>query len=258
MTSGSSEISLRAIGGLPIVEAGDDLGALVMAGLAAAGEALAAGDVVVLAQKVVSKAEGRFVDLGTVTPSARARAYAADCGKDPRLVELILAESRAVLRCRPGVLVVEHRLGHVTANAGIDQSNVQAAPGEERVLLLPRDPDASARRLQAALERRYGAGLAVVINDSVGRAWRLGTAGLALGVAGLPALLDRIGRPDLFGRKLEITQIGFADEIAAAASLLMGQADEGRPLVRLRGLAWDQPASDSAALRRPLAEDLFR
>ena len=239
----SDEISLRAIGGLPIVEAGDDLGALVMAGLSAAGEALVAGDVVVLAQKVVSKAEGRFVDLGTVTPSARARAYAADCGKDPRLVELILAESRAVLRCRPGVLVVEHRLGHVTANAGIDQSNVQAAPGEERVLLLPRDPDA---------------GLAVVIIDSVGRAWRRATAGLALGVAGLPALLDRIGQPDLFGRKLEITQIGLADEIAAAASLLMGQADEGRPLVRLRGLAWDQPASDSAALRRPLAEDLFR
>lgn len=248
-------LTLRAVPGLKMVAAGDDLAALLGDAMAGAGMPPRDGDVLVLAQKIVSKAEGRMVDLATVTPSARAEALAAEVGKDPRIVEVILSESVRVVRSRPNLLIVEHRRGWVMANAGIDQSNVG---GAGRVLLLPEDPDASAERLRAALAARFGVRLAVVINDSFGRAWRRGTAGVAIGAAGLPSLVDLRGQPDLFGRVLEVSIIGYADEIAAAASLLMGQAAEGRPAVLISGLAWTAPESPAAALVRPAAEDLFR
>jgi coenzyme F420-0:L-glutamate ligase/coenzyme F420-1:gamma-L-glutamate ligase len=251
-------LTLTAIPGLPLFKPGDDLAGTLLAALAAAGMALADGDVLVLAQKIVSKVEDRFVDLATITPSEAALDLATTVGKDPRFVEVILAESRAVIRARPGVLIVEHRAGTIMANAGIDSSNVAPADGVERVLLLPLDCDASAAALRAQIRVQTGRDTAVIINDSFGRAWRQGTVGVALGVSGLPALLDMRGQPDLFGRILRVTETGFADEIAAAASLLMGQADEACPVILVRGLKWSQPASDSRPLLRPRELDLFR
>lgn len=246
-------VDLRALPGIPMVEPGDDLATLIGEGLVRAGLELRSGDVIVVAQKIVSKAEGRAVDLASVTPSARAVELAAEVQKDPRLVELILSESVRVVRSRPNVLIVEHRLGFVMANAGIDQSNVAPQDGVERALLLPLDPDSSAEALRAKLSAS-----AVVIIDSFGRAWRRGTVGIAIGAAGLPALLDLRGNPDLFGRVLQVSISGFADEIAAAASLVMGQGDEAQPVVLIRGLAWSAPANPAAELVRPAAEDMFR
>ncbi len=251
-------LTLTAIPDLPLVEPGDDLAAILIDGLARAGIAPAAHDVLVVAQKVVSKAENRYRDLGAVTPSNRARDLARAVDKDPRLVEVILSESEAVVAHKSGVLVVAHRLGFVLANAGIDRSNVGSEPGAERVLLLPEDPDASAAALKARLDAHFKIELAVIVSDSLGRAWRNGVTGIALGAAGLPALRDMIGRKDLFGRTLDVTQTGFADDIAAAASLLMGQADEGLPAVLLHGLAWREPGSGARALLRPKDQDLFR
>ncbi|WP_043337414.1 coenzyme F420-0:L-glutamate ligase [Belnapia moabensis] len=242
-------LELLALPGLPMVRAGDDLASLIEAGLARARLALRGDDVLVLAQKIVSKAEGRSVALATVTPSAEARALAERVQKDPRFVELVLSESQRVVRARPGLLIVQHRLGFVMANAGIDQSNL----GEEgHALLLPRDPDGTAAALAARL------GCPIIITDSFGRAWRRGTVGVAIGAAGLPALWDLRGRPDLFGRTLQVSISGFADEIAAAASLLQGQGAEAQPVVLVRGLEWDAPPSPAADLLRPEAEDLFR
>lgn len=257
------DLRLFALPGLPEVRPGDDLAPLIRQGLAAAGEGLRDGDVVVLAQKIVSKAEGRRVDLATVQPSARAREVAAEADKDPRLVELILQESNEILRCRRGVIVVEHRLGFVMANAGIDQSNVHQA-GEGTALLLPLDPDASCEALRVALREATGAQVAVLVIDSHGRAWRQGTVGVCIGAAGMPALVDMRGRPDRHGRTLRVTEVGHADEVAAAASLLMGQADEGLPVVVVRGLtkmasvASDQAAGRASDLVRPRNMDLFR
>jgi coenzyme F420-0:L-glutamate ligase/coenzyme F420-1:gamma-L-glutamate ligase len=251
-------ITLTPIPDIPLVRPGDDLAALIITACERSALAPADGDVVVVAQKIVSKAEGRYLDLAEVRPSARAASLAAEVGKDPRLVEVILRESRRVVRHRPGVLIVEHRLGSVMANAGVDRSNVDPQMGAEPVLLLPRDPDASAAALRARLAARFRSELAVVITDSWGRAWRRGTVGVALGAAGLPALMDLRGRPDLFGHDLRVTQTGFADEIASAASLVMGQADEARPVVLVRGLAWAGADAVAAALIRAADEDLFR
>ena len=251
-------LSLFALPGIPMVRPGDDLAALIADGFARAGEAAAAGDVLVVAQKIVSKSEGRYADLAAVEPGERARDIAARTDKDPRLVELILSEARRVVRYRPGVIIVEHRLGFVMANAGIDSSNVEPAAAHERVLLLPRDPDGSARRIREGLRARLGLDCAVIVNDSVGRAWRVGTVGLALGAVGLPSLLDLRGRSDLFGRPLAVTQVALADELAAAASLLMGEADEGMPVVVVRGLAASGPGNAGAILIRDEADDLFR
>jgi coenzyme F420-0:L-glutamate ligase/coenzyme F420-1:gamma-L-glutamate ligase len=251
-------ITLTPIPDIPLVRPGDDLAALIVAACERSALAPADGDVVVVAQKVVSKAEGRYVDLATVEPSPRARELAAKVNKEARLVEVILQESRRVVRHRPGVLVVEHRLGFVMANAGVDRSNVDPQMGAEPVLLLPRDPDASAAGLRGRLAAHFHKQLAVVISDSFGRAWRHGTVGVALGVAGMPSLLDLRGKPDLFGHALRVTQTGFADEIAGAASLIMGQADEARPVVLLRGLGWAEADAPAATLIRTADEDLFR
>ncbi|MDP6389652.1 MAG: coenzyme F420-0:L-glutamate ligase [Alphaproteobacteria bacterium] len=251
-------IELLALPDMPLVQPGDDLAGLILDAVRAADRRLEDGDVLVVAQKIVSKAEDRGVDLGQVTPSAAARRLAEECDKDPRLVELILAESTEVVRHRPGVLVVAHRLGVVLANAGIDQSNVDAGDRGERVLLLPRDPDDSCRRLAGDVRRRTGAEVAVIVNDSLGRAWRNGVCGVALGAWGLPALADLRDRVDLFGRPLEVTQVAAADELAAAASLLQGQADEGLPVVLVRGFAADGSAGGAGDLIRAKDEDLFR
>ncbi|AMN46556.1 F420-0--gamma-glutamyl ligase [Steroidobacter denitrificans] len=252
----SIELSLLALGGLPAIAAGDDLASLIHDSLQAEGIAPRSDDVIVLAQKIVSKAEGRTILLSDVQPSARARELAQQCDKDPRLVELILSESQEVMRVRPGVIVVRHRLGLVLANAGIDQSNIRHQ-GDGAALLLPEDPDLSCRRLRTAIQERIGVAPAVVIIDSLGRAWRNGTVGIAIGAAGLPGCLDLRGRKDLFGRRLETSELGFADEVAAAASLLMGQADEGRPVVLLRGLQLARRDGSAAELIRSQHLDLF-
>jgi coenzyme F420-0:L-glutamate ligase/coenzyme F420-1:gamma-L-glutamate ligase len=252
------KLELVALPDFPLVRAGDDLASIIADKITQAGSGLRSGDVVVLAQKIVSKSEGRTVDLATVVPSQRAVDLAAQAGKDARLVELILSESRRVVRSRPNVLIMEHRLGFVAANAGVDQSNVGKPEEGERAILLPKDPDGSAAKLRDDLNRRFGVKVAVIINDSFGRAWRSGTMGVAIGASGLPALCDQRGKPDLFGRTLRATIIGLADEIAAAASLLMGQADEGRPVIILRGLTWSGPDVPAAALIRSAQEDLFR
>jgi coenzyme F420-0:L-glutamate ligase / coenzyme F420-1:gamma-L-glutamate ligase len=253
-----TSLEVIALTGLPLIKAGDDLVELIASSLTLNGVEPRAQDVLVVAQKIVSKAEGRMIDLATIEPSAKARTLAAEVDKDPRLVELILSESVRVVRARRNVLIVEHRLGFIMANAGVDQSNVGPADGSSRALLLPENPDRSAQTLRDGLAAATGVDLAVVINDSFGRAWRQGTAGVAIGVAGLPALIDLRGRPDLFGRTLEFSVVGFADEIAAAASLVMGQADEATPVVLLRGLRWSAPASTAASIIRPANEDLFR
>ena len=244
--------------GLPLIRAGDDLVELVGSALKLNGVTPRGGDVLVVAQKIVSKAEGRIVDLATIEPSPRAVMLAADIDKDPRLVEVILSESVRVVRARRGVLIVEHRLGFIMANAGVDQSNVAPMDGSQRVLLLPENPDRSAEMLRRGLAALTGIDVAVVINDSFGRPWRQGTASVAIGAAGLPSLIDLRGRLDLFGRRLEVSVVGFADEVAAAASLLMGQADEAVPAVLIRGLRWFAPESTAANIIRPPNEDLFR
>ena len=253
-----TSLELIALQGLPLIRAGDDLGELIASALKRNGVTPRAGDVLVVAQKIVSKAEGRVVDLATVEPSAKALALAAEVDKDPRLVEVILSESVRVVRAHRGVMIVEHKLGFIMANAGVDQSNVAPVDGSPRVLLLPENPDRTAETLRRGLKAATGVDVAVIINDSFGRPWRQGTVGVAIGVAGLPALIDLRGQPDLFGRKLEATVIGYADEIAAAASLQMGQADEATPAVLIRGLSWSAPQSTAASIIRSPNEDLFR
>lgn len=258
----AAALALHALAGLPPVRAGDDLAALTLAALDAQGLALRDGDVLVFAQKIVSKSEGRSVALAAVEPSPRAVELAAAVQKDARLVELILRESVRVVRHRVNVLIVEHRLGFVMANAGIDQSNVDHGDGE-RALLLPADPDASAERLRAQLAARSGAAVGIVVNDSFGRPWRRGAVGVAIGCAGIASVRDLRGAPDLFGRRLRVTDVGVADEIASAASLLMGQADEGLPVVLVRGLSPALVPGGSAGqpartLVRAAQEDLFR
>jgi coenzyme F420-0:L-glutamate ligase/coenzyme F420-1:gamma-L-glutamate ligase len=251
----AGDLLLRPLQGIPPIAAGDDLVAVILAGLRHTGEELRDGDVLVVTQKIVSKAEGRLISLASVKPSARAQDLASETGKDPRVVELILQESREVVRSRPGLIIVEHRLGVVLANAGIDQSNVD---GGNSVLLLPRDPDASANAIRAKLRAKTGSDVAVLIIDSIGRAWRLGTTGTALGVAGMPAMVDLRGQPDLFGRRLETTTVGLADELAAAASIVMGQADESRPVVLARGVPYARQEGSARHLLRPKDKDLFR
>jgi len=254
----SNAVEILAVPCIPLVRKDDDLVALIGDGLARGGIVPRGGDVVVLAQKIVSKAEGRMVDLATVKPSAEAIELAGKVQKDPRLVELILSESSRVVRARPGLLIVEHRLGFVMANAGVDQSNVASPDHSQQALLLPVDPDGSAARLREQLSKTLGVPVAVVINDSFGRAWRRGTCGVAIGAAGLPALMDLRGSPDLFGRELQVSITGHADEIAAAASLVMGQGAEGQPVVIVRGLTWRGSDNAASELVRPAAEDMFR
>ncbi|HNB52039.1 MAG TPA: coenzyme F420-0:L-glutamate ligase [Anaerolineales bacterium] len=257
-----NKLTLTPLSGLPMIQPGDDLAALILAAMQRADLRLEPGDIFVLAQKIVSKTEGRKVNLATVIPSPRAQELGAQIEKDPRLVELILRESSGdVLRTRPGLIIVEHRLGFVCANAGIDHSNV--AGDDEWVLLLPENPDASAEKLRLQLEQAVEQignppYLGVMIIDSHGRAWRNGTVGVAIGISGLPGVMDLRGQADLTGRILQVTQVGAADELAAAASLVMGQAAEGTPVVHVRGFPYPLREGTLQELIRPKALDLFR
>jgi coenzyme F420-0:L-glutamate ligase/coenzyme F420-1:gamma-L-glutamate ligase len=255
----TNALTLTALPNFPDVQPGDDLGALITAALTTAGLSLREGDILCVAQKIVSKAENRYMRLSEVTPSARALQLADEVRKDPRLVELILQESTAVSRTRPGVIITRHRLGFIAANAGIDRSNVvQDDPEHERVLLLPLDPDASARRISEALYESSGVNTAVVITDSHGRPFRIGTVGVAIGSTGLPAVWDKRGAQDRYGYRLRVTEIGLADEVASAASLLMGQGNEGQPIILMRGLDYPFiPESTTAKLIRPAEFDLY-
>jgi coenzyme F420-0:L-glutamate ligase/coenzyme F420-1:gamma-L-glutamate ligase len=255
----SGALSFLPILGLPEVQPGNDLAALLDAALRSLpNQELRDGDVLVVAQKIVSKAEDRYVDLCTVEPGAEARELAQRCGKDPRLVELVLRESTEVVRVAPQVLIVRHRLGFVVANAAIDQSNLPQ--GGERALLLPVDPDASAENLRQELEHRHGLQLAVLISDSFGRAWRLGVCGTCVGCSGLRPLVDLRGTPDRSGRPLQVTQLALADQLCATATLVCGEAAEGRPMVIVRGVPAPYFATGHGAreLLRPLQQDLFR
>ena len=256
-----SELLVRAIAGVPTIEPGDDLFEVIVSSLANTETELADGDVIVVTSKIVSRAEGCFVDLGDVSPSDTARELGDEVDKDPRLVELILRESTGVSRKTAGALIVRHRLGFVSANAGIDASNAAPPSASEGsgpwVLTLPRDPDATAAALRAKLAERFSAQVAVVITDSWGRPFRHGTVGFAVGVAGVPPLWDRRGATDRHGRPLEATESAIADSIAAAADLVAGQADEGRPVMLVRGLRF-QPSRDSAeTLLRDPQNDLY-
>lgn len=254
MSDSPAEVRLIPVPGLPSVQPGDDLGGLVLERMPGP---VQDGDVFVIAQKIVSRAENRLVRLNEVEPSERAREMAPLAKKDPRLVELILRESNEVLRLHDGVLIVEQKSGWVCANAGIDRSNVPPGDGEVAALL-PEDADASARRLADRLHELTGRTVAVVINDSHGRAWRDGSVGVAIGVAGLTPLRDERGRRDLYGYELQTSVIAIADEIAAAASLLMGQTDEGIPVVVVRGLRYLAGQGSAQEIIRPRERDLFR
>jgi len=253
-----SPITLQALPGLPEIEPGCDLAAELLQAMTRADLAFEAGDVLVVAQKIVSKAEGRFLDLQIVQPSAEAIDVAARTGKEPRFVEAVLRESIAVVRAARNVLITRHRLGYVMANAGIDRSNLRHRSGSDLVLLLPLDPDRSARGLRDAIYAGTGRPIGVVVSDSFGRPWRIGTVNVALGVAGMPAVRDLRGGQDRHGRRLETTQIALADAVAAAAGIAMGEAAESTPAVLVRGLHWSEPECDSRALIRPVAEDLFQ
>ena len=248
------DLLVRPLPGVPRVAKGVDVAMLALAALDRAGLGPQDGDILVFAQKIISKSEGRSIALNGVTPSARAETLAAETGKDARIVELILQESTDVLRRRPGVIVVEHRLGLVLANAGIDQSNVDAG----HALLLPVDPNASAARIRQDIREATAVDVAVLIIDSIGRAWRLGTVGTTIGASGIATFLDLRGQPDLNGRRLESSEIGYADELASAASLIMGQAAEGMPIVLIRGAPYARREGSAADLLRPKAMDLFR
>ena len=250
-------LTLTVLQSVPEIEPGQSLDEILFSALQSNGTTLGEGDVVALCQKIVSKAENRFVELDTIRPGVQAAELALRCAKDPRFVEVVLRESTKVVRCVKDVLIVRHRLGFVLANAGVDQSNVE---GEDRLLLLPEDPDRSARALRESIAARLGVRVGVIVTDSFGRAWRMGVCGTCIGCAGLVPLADARGRPDRFGRPLRVTQIAVADALAAAATLAMGEADEGTPIVVLSGVPREHLAGDAPATRllRPLDADLFQ
>ena len=251
-------ITYTALPNIPLVQPGDDVCAIIRAGLADAEIALQDGDVIVIAQKIVSKSENRYVDLGQIMPSVKAQELAEVTGKDARHIEAVLSESSEVLRTRKNVIIVAHRLGFVMANAGIDESNIAHGDGSERVLLLPVDPDRTCREIKATLDRNFAVSVGVIINDSFGRAWRNGVVGVALGAAGISSLQNLVGSPDLFGRLMKVTEVAVGDELAAAASLVMGQGAEGTPIVHVRGFQNRAPENDAATLVRPKNMDMFR
>ena len=251
-------LTLTPLVEFPLVEPGDNLVDQLLASLDASTIILENNDLLVLAQKIGPMAEGRYGYLNQVQPSEAAIELAKKVDKDPRLVELILSESTEVVRQRPGVVVVEHRLGYVHANAGIDKSNISSDESNPRVLLLPLDSDASASTLRQKLKERTGKNIYIIINDSAGRAWRNGTVGMAIGTAGFDALENLVGEEDLFQRPMEVTEVAVADELAAAASFMMGQAAEGSPAIHIRGAILRDSQRGSKVLIRDKAKDMFR
>ena len=250
------ELRVLPVSGLPMIHEGDDLARLITNQLNTNRQAFEHGDVLVVAQKIVSKAEGRLVSLATITPSDEAMKLAGETEKDPRLVELILRESEAVVRHKPGVMIMRHRLGHVGAHAGVDQSNIDHGDGDV-ALLLPLDPDASAKSLRDAISHRSGKEIGVLISDSGNRPWRLGTTGIAIGASGFTVLDDHRGGTDLYGRELKVTLINRADSIATAATLIMGETTEQIPVAIVRGFDYEPSDQTAAMINRPIEEDLF-
>jgi len=260
-------LTITPLQNIPIIRQGDNLADILVDSLQSSNLQLANDDILIIAQKIVSKAEGRMINLEGITPNVRAIELAKQADKDPRVVELMLQESNEVLRVRKGTIIVEHKLGFVCANAGIDHSNVapplseeegSGVKGEEHVLLLPEDPDRSARNIREQIRQKTGISTGVMIIDSHGRAWRNGTVGICIGLSGLPALVDERGWKDLFGYTLKITVVGVADELAAAASLVMGQAAEGIPAVHVRGFPYPLSEGSLKELIRPKEQDMFR
>ena len=252
-------VQLLALTAVPMIKPGDDLTAVVSAALKRAGWKLQSYDVLVVAQKIVSKAENRYAYLDEVEVTEQAQKIALETDKDAPMVQLILNESTHILKTRPGLIIAQHKLGWVMANAGIDHSNIESDNARQRVLLLPVDPQSSADTLREGLRQRFAcASFGVVISDSVGRPWRLGTLGMALCASGVPGVIDRRGEADLFGRTLEVTQVGFADSVAAGAVLVMGEGSEALPLVVVRGLRWPHDERASCELIRDASADLFR
>jgi len=254
------KLELFAFESFPEVEAQASLTELILQSASENSFIWENGDILVLAQKVVSKAENRIVNLESVTPGSKAQQYARVTGKDPRLVELILSESKKVLRTRGGLIIVQHKLGFICANAGIDHSNVKGLDGnfENWVLLLPDDPDKSAANIRHSIEKMTNKRIGVIIIDSHGRPWRRGIVGISIGISGVPGVIDKRGAVDRFGYQLRVTEIGAADEIAAASSILMGQADEGRPVVVVRGIPYELREGSLSEMIRDEQDDLFR
>lgn len=254
------KLELTPLADIPLIQAGDNLAKITLDALSRQNIDLFDGDILVFAQKIVSKAENRLVYLPEVQPSEQAIQIAAEVEKDPRFIELVLRESHQVLRKRAGTIIVEHRKGFICANAGIDHSNVRGPYGDPDlwVLLLPEEPDRSAQFIRNEIEQQTGVKIGVLIIDSHGRAWRLGTVGVAIGLAGMPGLVDLRGEADMFGYQLRITQVAVADELAAAASLVMGQADERTPIVHVRGFPYPLREGSFEELPRPAVMDLFR
>jgi len=253
-------LTITPLYGIPIILPGDQLGNIIINAIVDNNISLKNGDILVITQKIVSKSENRYVSLLEVSLSAEALILAREAQKDPRIVELILRESKKILRVRPGLLIVEHRLGFICANAGIDQSNTKDESGslDETVLLLPENPDLSALNIREIIQQHFKINAGILIIDSFGRAWRLGTIGTAIGLSGLPGLIDLRGVPDMFGRKLQTTEIGAADELASAASLVMGQAAERVPVVHVRGFPYPLREANHLELIRTVETDLFR
>lgn len=252
-------LTLTPLLNFPLIRQDDNLADILVKSLQETQIELHDNDIIVLAQKIVSKSEGRMVNLATVTPSQHAIELAQKADKDPRVMELMLQESNEVLRIRVGTIIVEHKLGFVCANAGIDHSNVMSGGNtEDYVLLLPEDPDRSARNIREKIKQTTGKNIGVMIIDSHGRAWRNGTVGICIGLSGLPAVVDERGWKDLFGYALKITIVGVADELAAAASLVMGQAAEGIPTVHVRGFPYPLGEGTLKELIRPKEQDMFR
>ncbi len=253
-----SKTELFALDHFPLVKPGDDLVALILESVKKNNLPLQNNDVIVLAQKIVSKSENRYIDLKRITPSQAAIDLAKKSNKDPRAMEVLLGESKEVLKTRTNVVIVEHNNGYVHANAGIDHSNIKQEEGKELLLLLPNDPDQSAEKLRTGIKEKTGIDVNIIINDSFGRAFRNGVCGVCIGSAGFEVIDNKIGHKDLFGNILQITEIAIADEIAAAASMVMGQADEGKPVVIVRGLKLKHSDKNSKALLRKKSDDLFR
>ncbi len=251
------KLKVRVISEFPMVKNGDDLVELLVGTIETNGYQLVSGDILVVAQKIVSKAEGRLIALDSVQPSGEAETLAHQTEKDPRLVQLILDESAEVMRFKPGVIIVRHKLGHVGANAGIDQSNIEQGEGGS-ALLLPENPDKSAELLKKSIDERLNIDIGIIIADSMNRPWRLGTVGEAIGCAGITVLDDRRGETDLFGRELKVTLINRADAIAAFATLAMGETTEKTPLAIVSGWERDLGEGGKAAdIMRPKEDDLF-
>lgn len=253
-------LTLTSLQNIPLIRQDDNLADILVKSLLETNIELQNDDIIVIAQKIVSKSEGRMVNIATVTPSEQAIELAQKTEKDARVVELIIQESNEILRVRVGTIIVEHKLGFVCANAGIDHSNVadRGNKVDEYVLLLPEDPDQSARNIREQIKQKTGINIGVMIIDSHGRAWRNGTVGICIGLSGLPAIIDERGWKDLFGYTLKITVVGVADELAAAASLVMGQAAEGTPAVHVRGFPYPLGEGSLKEIIRPKDQDMFR